>query len=231
MKKFSWIFLCLFLYLICIGAGIATRNSYTDIWSEVPSQPHDQVKYVYHEDKIKYFAAPAETIIDNSPLIVSATANSEGKNSGKTFLTTVTVDKIYKNELGFTGNTLVVCEPIRLNKIIHSDGTPTLYTMEMSQGRGHRARTKIVPGKRYILLLKEFLPKGYHNDPPVYTMIESPFAKLSPDSNMTAEQYPKPSWPINYEDSKQYEILLQDKISVQSFFNSKEKILSTLQVK
>ena len=31
MKKYSWVFLCLFLYLICIGAGVATRNSYTDI--------------------------------------------------------------------------------------------------------------------------------------------------------------------------------------------------------
>ena len=228
MKKYSWVFLCLFLYLICIGAGVTTRNSYTDIWAEVPAQPQDRVKYVFHEDKDAYFTASPQSILDQTAIIVSAIANSEGKNSGKTFLTEMTVNKTYKNDGSFTGNTLIVCEPIRLDKITsQKDGKP-LYTMEMLQGRGHRARTKIVPGKNYILLLKEFLPQGYHTEIPTYTMIESPYAKLSPDSAITAEQYEKPVWPIDYEQSKQYEILLQNKNQMKIFFDTKKKILSLL---
>lgn len=99
----------------------------------------------------------------------------------------------------------------------------------MLQGRRHRARTKITPGKNYILLLREFLPKGYRTEIPTYTMIESPYAKLSPDSITTAEQYAKPTWPIDYEQSKEYEILLQDKNQTNTFFDTKKKVLSLLQ--
>lgn len=229
MKKYNWVFLCLFLYLVCIGAGITTRNSYTDIWAEVPAQPQDRIKYVFREDKDAYFTASPQSILDQAAVIVSATANSEGESKGKTFLTEMTVNKIYKNDGSFIGTTLVVCEPIRLNKITsQKDGKP-LYTMEMLQGRGHRARTKITPGKNYILLLREFLPKGYRTEIPTYTMIESPYAKLSPDSITTAEQYAKPTWPIDYEQSKEYEILLQDKNQTNPFFDTKKKVLSLLQ--
>ncbi|MDU6345546.1 MAG: hypothetical protein E6593_02215 [Clostridium sp.] len=96
MKKYSWVFLCLFLYLVCIGAGVATRNSYTDIWAEVPAQSQDRIKYVFREDKDAYFTASPQSILDQAAVIVSATANSEGENKGKTFLTEMTVNKIYK---------------------------------------------------------------------------------------------------------------------------------------
>lgn len=228
MKKRSFLIICFLLYFVCIGAAVATRNSYTDIWAEVRAQPQDSVKYVFRKDKDSYFTASPQSLLDQSPLIVLATADSEGENSSKTFLTKMTIQKIYKNQVGLTGDKLIVCEPVRLGKFPAENGKTPLYTMEMSQGNGHLARSKIFPGQEYILFLKKFLPDGYRTELPTYGMVESPYAKLSPNSNMTAKQYQQPVWPIDYKLSSQYEILLQDDKQIDTFFETKQKILSLL---
>ena len=225
MKKHDWIFISLFLYLICIGAGAATRNSYTDIWEEVKTQSPKEVNYVFFDDKKSLIQVSAQSIYDEAPIIVLATANTEGENHGKTFFTEVTVKKVFKNDGSLTGNTLVVCEPIRLEKTTSEKTGLPIYSMQTLRSKSF-SRTKLIPGHDYILFLKSFLPEEYQMESPTYTMIDSPYAKLMPDSTTTAENYPKPVWPIDYEDSLQYEILLQDKELLKTFFEQKKELLS-----
>ncbi|WP_101697158.1 hypothetical protein [Clostridium minihomine] len=228
MKKRYVIFISLFLYLICIGAGVATRNSYTDIWAEAKSQSPENVGYIFFDDKESLIQASVQSIYDEAPIIVLATANTEGDNHGKTFFTEVTVKKVFKNDGSLTGNTLVVCEPIQLEKTTSEKTGLPIYSMQTLHGKSF-SRTKIIPGHDYILFLKSFLPKEYRTDPPTFTMIDSPYAKLMPDSTITAENYPKPVWAIDYEKSLQYEILLQDQNLVKTFFDTKKELLSLME--
>lgn len=245
MKKYNWVFLSLFLYLACAVIGIAVKSTYVDVWAAVQAQPAGEVKYVFREDRPTPLSldASAQKILDNAAVVVLARAEQESSYEGKSFLTEMTVQKILKNDGTLNGDHFTVCEPIAIDDRKKEGGSEVTYVIEAGSTngmstRGVFSRTKIVPGQNYVLLLRHFLSEGWEPNPPMYTLIDSPYAKLQPDSAVGAENYKTPVqsgidvkiWTMPFSESLSYEILLQSKGEQTLFFQRKHELISLLKL-
>ncbi|WP_283606856.1 hypothetical protein [Faecalispora anaeroviscerum] len=246
MKKYYWVFLSLFLYLVCAGIGITVKSTYVDLWAAVHAQPEGEVEHVFRRDQINNplsLNASAQKILDSAEVVVLARAEQESTYEGKSFLTEMTVQKILKNDGTLNGDRFTVCEPIAIaDKQAQGSGI-VLYSVHAGSTNGFGikgafSRTKIVQGKTYVLFLRHFLPEGWNASPPLYTLIDSPYAKLLPDSTVTAETYQTPvqedvslgAWAMPFSESLSYEILLQSKEEQALFFQRKQELLSLLKL-
>lgn len=247
MKRYYWVFLSLFLYLTCAGIGLAVKSTYVDVWAAARAQPEGEVKYVFRRDQIKSplsLNASAQDILDSADVIVLAQAKQESSYEGKSFLTEMTVQKILKNDGSLKSENFTVCEPIAIydkqmdesNKVSYSIRAGSTSGMGI---KGAFSRTKIVEGQTYVLFLRHFMPEGWEPSPPIYTLIESPYAKLLPNSVVNAENYQTPvletdlsieMWSMPFSETLSYEILLQSKEEQILFFENKRKLLSLLKL-
>lgn len=242
LKRFYWVFASLLLYLVCIGAGLRTQATYTDMWSEAKARL-DRCIYQYGEDSPSsdHGVNPSDLgkVLEKAEIIVTASAEGEGDYHGNSFLTPMEVQRVMKGDKNLQGKKIMVCEPIELQEYRASAETPADWIKRFGTKNiiftgndiGAGARTKIMSGRNYVLLLRSFYPKEKKTAVPYYTLTESPYAKLSPDSGVTADTYQKPLSPISFGEAKKYEILLQDKSWIKTFFRNKEKMLSLLNEK
>ncbi|MDU6347937.1 MAG: hypothetical protein E6593_14420 [Clostridium sp.] len=224
------------------------KSTYVDVWAAVRVQSEGEVQYIFRGDRPSNplsLNASAQKILDSAEVVVLAHAEQESSYEGNSFLTEMTVQKILKNDGTLNGDRFTVCEPITIDDKKAKGSSKVSYlicagsTNGMSTNGGAFSRTKIVPGQNYVLFLRHFLPEGWNPNPPMYTLIDSPYAKLLPDSTVTAETYQTPVqeddsyqiWSMPFSKSLSYEILLQSRAEQTLFFQRKQELLSLLKLR
>ena len=249
MKWRYWIGIWCFLLIVSLIVGFRTRASYTDRMSDWPTVLNAQ--YLYNNGTIGSASnINYHTLESQSQLVVKCSFTGVRKAENQCYLSTLTISQVYKGSKMLRGETIQVFEPvstikfsannlkalddpnnksmyqeyIELNQKFDIDGkNDYLESMNyMSDGFGHS--TMFVTGHNYLLFL---VPKQSSSST-TYLLIDSPYAKLTLDSGVTAKTYLQPPKIISMKESLNYEILLKDSKSIGAFFKIKQSILSNL---
>lgn len=247
MKTLRWFCLWGIMLAVCITAGLYTRASITDF--EANQEKLMNSPYLYVGGTEITLKCDSKDIIEKSQLIVVCKYNGVREMQNRCFLSQVNVTDVLKGDKNIIEKTINVYEPIgcytesvasfkissgydMFKSKFHFEDNMKFISIS-SEYQGYLSSTLMTTSNEYLLLLK---PREYYKSDeakiksPDYRPIESPYSKLTLDSNLNKDTYIPPQEYISLKESLQYEILIRDKQGIEMFFRNKNEIINSLQI-
>lgn len=248
MKIRGWLIAWAVLLAACVTEGFYTQSTFTNVASHWDQALQSKYEYSTSSGINDGKNTSYDTLAKKSQLIVRCSFTGKRRMQNACYLSEVKVLQVYKGDPKISGQTIRVYEEVdtqyQKTYFTSSGGKLTLnynkppYPIEsnctrtLSQSLGHY--TMLKSGPQYVLFLnpKPAPPKAASpKRPQNYVLLDSSFSKLTLDTGTTAESYKKPSLSLTLKDSFHYEILLQGNTSIQLYFQTKQAVLSRLNLK
>jgi len=247
VKLKFWICAWCVIIVICVVKGISTRSSYTDLSSNSAEVINSY--YMYAVDTEMSHSAITNTnyntLASQAKLIVTCRFDGVREITNKSLLSEVKVEGVIQGDKSLQGKKINVNEPISIG----FENIKQLYIVndfkEMVKNFGWQGKSRVIissfasasnlmnyaimgENQEYLLFLKppELLP-GQKADATGYMLLDNPYAKIT-ISNMNASTYKPPTGEISFKEAMQYEIFLQEPLTIKAYFNTKMEILKQL---
>lgn len=246
MKKLVWPFLWCGCILVCLTAGIMTRNSYTNLTADMNKVFSAPYLAIYNGIP-QTISDTYSTICKKSELVVKGSVTGKRTYFNSTFETEVKILQVYQGNQTLQGKSITIYEPIRLEY-------QTLQTMQNSEEKEELIETISVrtPNDKFLVakpsvestLYRGLLQKNQYvfflnakkyasaskkaNQNTEYNFADSVYSAIPLNIQKISASYPAPNHICTLEEGMNCGILLRDKNSLAVYFKTAEDIVKKL---
>lgn len=213
----------------------------SNTWIYSAEKSAADVAYSFEQDATDVISFEAGCIA----LTGTFTGNREPRNW--CYLSDFQVESVLLGDNSLAGQTIRVYEPVAYEKI--SEENVDFYLDGQTEGWSqmqekfhygskdgvnywlnaamNTGMTMFVEGERYLILIKErdYHPEMDRPEVPEYTFLVSPYAKFNLKESVPVEEYAVPDVLLSFEETMDYEILVNDKALYKRYVEEKAKLL------
>lgn len=237
LKKKIPFFICIFLLLVCVVTGVATRNSFTDVGSDPNLM---SALYLHQGGSPETLNQSVDELKQQSELIAVITATGEREYRDNSFITKANIKTVFQGDTSMEGKEITIYEPVQADYVslqmwngqdaldfIKSEfpdveKTETFISC-MPKTAAMYQHAPLKEGKEYLVFLKvkeypEISDKYMQTEE--YNFIDSIYAivDINPEEFITAPKN------ILLKDAMSYPVLLENQVDLQVYMEKYELI-------